>query len=242
MNQRTTYFLVFLGSIAIAFGLLRFISAARIINALYTPSTAIVEVTKKNFDQEVGRSPVPVLIEFYVTEDCEECRQQIPVVNKVLPDYAGKLKVVRVHAERNPTISRFFAIEVVPTHAILHVDSGFASVREGYLDEASLREFIDSELAPPPAPPEPPPVDPVPTNVTPTVPTKEDPVPTNVPPATTPVRDPDQGVKPLPPPVDPVPEPTPPTPTPSPTVPEPTPPTPTPSPTVPEPTPPTPTP
>lgn len=189
MNQRKTYFLISMGSLAFMIALIAFIFVVRARNAIYEPVEAFVEVTSKNFEKEVVDSKLPVFVEFYVQDDCTPCRKEVAVINKVLPDYAGKVKFVRIEAQNQSGISKAFGITVVPSHVLLRLSDGLASVHQGFLDEAGLRKFLDEELAaqppvvpPPPdttdpAQPDPDPAAPVPAPVTP------DPAPVNPEPA-----------------------------------------------------------
>lgn len=154
MRERVTYSLIFVGSLIVMAGLASFIFHIRAVNAVFIPSKTIVEVTTKNFDDEVLDSPLPVFIEFYVSEGCDSCRNQVPSLNKLEKEYAGKVKFVRVQADKQATISRNFKLQVVPTHLILKMSDKMIFIKEGPADEAALREFIDKALAAKPKEPE----------------------------------------------------------------------------------------
>ncbi|HSN98996.1 MAG TPA: thioredoxin domain-containing protein, partial [Candidatus Nanopelagicales bacterium] len=47
---------------------------------------------EKNFESEVLKSDVPVLVDFTATW-CGPCKQLAPIVEKIANDYQGKIKV-----------------------------------------------------------------------------------------------------------------------------------------------------
>ena len=77
-----------------------------------TPSPA-VEGTDANFEEEVLRSPVPVLVDFWA-QWCPPCRSLSPVVDEIAAQTAGAAKVVKVNVEDNPELIRRYRVQSVP--------------------------------------------------------------------------------------------------------------------------------
>ncbi len=73
-----------------------------------------VAVTSANFDAEVIKSPVPVLVDFWA-EWCGPCRAIAPVVDQLAAEYAGKLKVVKVDVDDNGDVSGKYGVMSIPT-------------------------------------------------------------------------------------------------------------------------------
>ena len=70
-----------------------------------------VEITDANFDQEVLKSDIPVLIDFWA-EWCGPCRMIGPVVEEMAEEYEGKAKIGKVNVDVNPEVSVKYGIRV----------------------------------------------------------------------------------------------------------------------------------
>lgn len=73
-----------------------------------------IEVTDRHFDQVVGGSEVPVLVDFYA-DWCGPCKTMAPVLDEVADDVAGRVLVAKLDTDRNRRITERFAIRGVPT-------------------------------------------------------------------------------------------------------------------------------
>jgi thioredoxin 1 len=73
-----------------------------------------VELTDANFDAEVLRSGLPVLVDFWAVW-CGPCKMIAPVVEELAKEYHGGLKVGKVDVDNNPEVSTRFGIRSIPT-------------------------------------------------------------------------------------------------------------------------------
>jgi thioredoxin 1 len=77
----------------------------------------IVEGTDNNFDQEVIKSNIPVLVDFWAPW-CGPCRMVSPLVDELADEFTGKLKVVKVNTDENQEIAVKYGIRSIPTLGI----------------------------------------------------------------------------------------------------------------------------
>lgn len=74
----------------------------------------VQEFNDLNFDQEVLKSDVPVLVDFAATW-CGPCKAIAPLVGQVADEYEGKVKVGTIDIDDSPGIAQRFGIKGVPT-------------------------------------------------------------------------------------------------------------------------------
>jgi len=77
-------------------------------------SQNIVTITEANWDQEVLKSTVPVLVDFWA-EWCGPCKMLAPVLDELATEYAGKAKVAKLNIEESQALANQFRITSIPT-------------------------------------------------------------------------------------------------------------------------------
>lgn len=73
-----------------------------------------VEITDASFSQEVLKSDIPVLIDFWA-EWCGPCKMVAPVVEELAKEYQGKLKVGKIDVDANQNVAGQYGIRSIPT-------------------------------------------------------------------------------------------------------------------------------
>ncbi|MEU0279937.1 thioredoxin [Streptomyces sp. NPDC088147] len=71
-------------------------------------------VTDTDFDEEVLKAGLPVLVEF-TADWCGPCRQLAPVLSAVAGEQAGRLKVVQLDVDSNPEVTARYGVLAMPT-------------------------------------------------------------------------------------------------------------------------------
>jgi len=77
-------------------------------------SPNIVTVSKDNFDTEVLKSAVPVLVDFWA-EWCGPCKMIAPMLDELAGEYAGKAKIAKVNIDDHPDLATQFRVTAIPT-------------------------------------------------------------------------------------------------------------------------------
>jgi thioredoxin 2 len=78
-----------------------------------------VELSDASFDQVVGRSDLPVVVDFWAPW-CGPCRQMAPQFEQAARTLKGKALLVKVNSDDNPRTSARFGIRSIPTLVKLH--------------------------------------------------------------------------------------------------------------------------
>jgi thioredoxin 1 len=104
----------------------------------------ILEFSEKNFEQEVLKSDLPVLVDFWATW-CAPCRMMEPAVNAVAEAYAGRAKVGKLNVDENLTLTSQYRIRGVPT-LLLFKSGQIQEQIAGAASKAAISKMIDKHL------------------------------------------------------------------------------------------------
>jgi len=73
-----------------------------------------VNITKENFESEVLKSDLPVIIDFWA-EWCVPCKMIGPVLSEISEEYNGKLKVAKVNVDEAGELASEYNVISIPT-------------------------------------------------------------------------------------------------------------------------------
>ncbi len=75
---------------------------------------AILDVTDDTFEEEVLKSELPVLVDFWAVW-CAPCQMIVPALEHIAQNYKEKLKVLKLNVDENMKISAKFGVRSIPT-------------------------------------------------------------------------------------------------------------------------------
>ena len=76
------------------------------------------QFTEANFETEVLKSDIPVLVDFYA-DWCGPCKMMMPIVEKMAEKYDGKMKVGKVNSDENGNLAGRYNIMSIPSFLII---------------------------------------------------------------------------------------------------------------------------
>lgn len=109
-------------------------------------SQNVKEFTSDNWDQEVVKSEVPVLVDFWAPW-CGPCRQLGPTIDKIAETYAGRVKVGKLNTDDNQDLAVRYGISGIPTVLLFRGGDQPKDKIIGLTSERDLAKVIDRVLA-----------------------------------------------------------------------------------------------
>lgn len=105
---------------------------------------SLAHLTENNFNEEVIKSQLPVLVDFWA-EWCGPCKRIAPVVEEIAKEYSGKFKVGKLNVDESPNVASKFGIMSIPTLIIFKNGKAVDQVA-GFLSKTQLKEKLEENL------------------------------------------------------------------------------------------------
>ena len=98
------------------------------------------QVTDGNFDQEVLKSSIPVLVDFWAPW-CGPCRAMGPIIDELAGEFEGKVKICKMNVDENSASPSKFGIRAIPT-LIMFKDGEVVDQTTGAVSKSSIKDMI----------------------------------------------------------------------------------------------------
>ena len=100
-----------------------------------------VTITKENFENEVLKSEIPVLLDFFATW-CGPCKMLSPILEEIAKENAGKIKVCKVDVDEEAELATAFRVQSIPT-LVAFKDGKAINMAVGYRKKEDLLAMFD---------------------------------------------------------------------------------------------------
>ncbi len=101
-------------------------------------------VTDDNFEANVLKSELPVLVDFWA-EWCAPCRAIAPILEEVSRDKGDRVTVAKINIDENPGVPSKYGVRGIPT-LMLFKGGQLAATKVGALPKSALYDWIESVL------------------------------------------------------------------------------------------------
>lgn len=99
-----------------------------------------MNITSKNFEEEVLKSDMPVLVDFWASW-CGPCKMMTPVVEQIAKDMDGTAKVCKVNIDEEQDLAMEYGIMSIPTFLIFK-DGKVVNSAVGVRDKQELINLL----------------------------------------------------------------------------------------------------
>ncbi|MBU0458901.1 thioredoxin [Patescibacteria group bacterium] len=103
-----------------------------------------MELTDAEFEAEVLKSDIPVLVDFWAPW-CGPCKSMLPIVDEISTEYEGKVKVVKVNVDENSETPGKFGVMSIPTF-IIFKDGEAVTTFVGAKSKEDMKSELDAVI------------------------------------------------------------------------------------------------
>lgn len=104
----------------------------------------VLHINDADFESIVVNSDIPVLLDFWAPW-CGPCKMIAPVLDELAPEFAGKVKIVKMNVDDNQTTPAQFGVRSIPT-LLLIKNSQVVATQVGALPKTQLANFINQHI------------------------------------------------------------------------------------------------
>lgn len=103
------------------------------------------KVNSQNFEAEVLKSQLPVLVDFYA-DWCGPCKMMAPVFELLSEQMGEKVKFVKLNVDESGDVAASYRVMTIPTFVIIK-DGQAAGTFVGAMSQTELKEKLEQVLA-----------------------------------------------------------------------------------------------
>ena len=104
----------------------------------------VLHINDADFESVVVNSDIPVLLDFWAPW-CGPCKMIAPVLDELAPEFAGKVKIVKMNVDDNQATPAQFGVRSIPT--LLLIKNGqVVATQVGALPKTQLANFIKQHI------------------------------------------------------------------------------------------------
>jgi thioredoxin 1 len=108
-------------------------------------TATIFEVTDSSFDEEILKSSVPVMVDFWAAW-CGPCRALAPIVDELATAYSGKLRVAKMDVDKNAATPNRYNVRGIPT-LLIFKDGKLQEQIVGYVPKDTIEKAIKKQIS-----------------------------------------------------------------------------------------------
>lgn len=100
----------------------------------------VIEISKENFQQEVLKSHLPVLLDFWGPR-CIPCMRLMPIFEELAATHVGKIKFCKVNTSENRSLTHQFNVMTIPT-LYFYKNGNIIATHRGAVSREKLEEQL----------------------------------------------------------------------------------------------------